>query len=364
MSPWAIMEKATSSVPKPERTDSSQLLVDADPGKTGATILDAAFRRPANEVLPLTPQALAARALATMREPARPVPIETGRAAQRMGAEQLPVSATIGGSTHYREIGAGPFVLCIHSFSSSSNQYQALMQRLAPRFRVVAADLYGHGRSTSWLGERRFTLADEAAPLEALLPDDDTPVHLVGHSYGAAVALRIAAANRVRVRSMALYEPTMWGTLSHLCPSDPATLEIEAVRDDTIQLIDEGRVEAAAERFIDYWSGPGSWAAIPGERRPRLVTAVRSLRAAWSATFVERWSATALRSLDTPCLLVSGTHTTAAARRATGLLRDTLPTATVVEFEGLGHLGPITHSERVDAAIDTFLSSSPMRSLA
>jgi pimeloyl-ACP methyl ester carboxylesterase len=102
---------------------------------------------------------------------------------------------------------------------------------------------------------------------------------------------------------------------------------------------------------------------MPGERRPKLVASVRSLRAAWSATFFERWSAAALRSLDTPCLLISGTHTTAAARRATVLLRDTLPAATVVEFDGVGHLGPITHSERVDATIDTFLTSYS-RSLA
>jgi pimeloyl-ACP methyl ester carboxylesterase len=183
-------------------------------------------------------------------------------------------------------------------------QYLGLMQRLARCFRVVAADLYGHGRSPSWPQERRFTLADEAAPLEALLPDD-APAHLVGHSYGAAVALRIAGANRVRVRSMALYEPAIWGTLSHLCPGDPAALEIEAVRDETIRLIDSGRLEAATERFIDYWSGSGTWAGIPEDRRPRLVAAVRSLRAAWIATFVERWSTEALRSLDTSCLLLT-----------------------------------------------------------
>jgi len=323
-------------------------------------MLDAAFRRPAHEIAALTPGALATRALATMREPARALPVETRGAAQRTGVDQLPSGATVNRLPHYREAGTGPFVLCIHSFSSSSSQYQALMERLAPRFRVVAVDLYGHGRSPSWSGERRFTLADEAAPLEALLPDD-TSVHLVGHSYGAAVALRIAAANRVRVRSMALYEPTMWGTLAHLCPSDPATLEIEALRDETMHLIDCGRLGAATERFIDYWAGPGSWAASPEERQSRLVATVRSLRAAWTATFFERWSAAALRSLDTPCLLISGTHTTAAARRAISLLRDMLPAATAIEFDGLGHLGPITHSQRVDAAIDTFLSSSLRR---
>jgi pimeloyl-ACP methyl ester carboxylesterase len=256
---------------------------------------------------------------------------------------------------HYREAGTGSLVLCIHSFSSNSGQFRGLMQRLAPRYRVVAVDLFGHGGTPSWMGKRRFTLADEAAPLEALLPDDE-PVHLVGHAYGAAVALRIAGANRARVRSMMLYEPTIWGTLSHLCSGDPATLEIEAVRDETIRLIDSGRLEAATQRFIEYWAGPDSWAALPQERRLKLVTAMRSLRAVWLATFIERWSVAALRSLDVPCLLMSGTRSTAAARRATGLLRDTLPAATAVNLEGIGHLGPITHAERVDATIEAFLS--------
>jgi pimeloyl-ACP methyl ester carboxylesterase len=253
------------------------------------------------------------------------------------------------------EAGTGPCVLCIHSFSSTSGQYRGLMERLAPRFRVVAPDLYGHGRSPPWPGERRFTLADEAAPLEALLPLEP-PVHLVAHSYGAAVALRIAAVNRVRVRSMVLYEPAIWGTLSHLCPGEPATLEIEALRDETIDLIDTHRLEAAAERFIDYWAGAGSWAATPEDRRPRLIATVRSLRAAWVATFIERWPEGTLRSLDLPCLLLTGTRSTAAARRAIQLLRDTLPAATVIEFDGLGHLGPITHPERIDAAAAAFLT--------
>lgn len=247
-----------------------------------------------------------------------------------------------------------PFVLCIHSFASNARQYRSLAERLRPRFRVATADLYGHGERTRWSGERRFTLADEAAQFEALLPEKP-PAHLVGHSYGGAVALRVAAMNRTRVRSMVLYEPTVWGTLAHLCPGEPATLEIEAVRDETIRRIDSGELEAAAQIFIDYWTGAGAWAATPVERRPRLLAAIRSLREGWLATFTECWSAAALRSLDIPCLLLTGARSTAAARRAIDLLGDLLPRAEVVELEGLGHLGPITHPERFDAAVEAFL---------
>lgn len=248
-----------------------------------------------------------------------------------------------------------PFVLCIHSFASSARQFRSLTERLGVRFRVASPDLYGHGERAPWSGERPFTLADESSPFEALLPDEG-PVHLVGHSYGGAVALRIAAMNGTRVRSMVLYEPAIWGTLSEVLWGEPPTLEIEAVRDETMRLLDEGRLEAAAERFVDYWSGAGTWAATPPERRPRLLAPMRSLRHAWPATFRERWSIAALRALEVPCLLLTGTRSTAAARRALSLLRELLPRAEVLELDGLGHLGPVTHPERVDAAVEAFLS--------
>lgn len=249
----------------------------------------------------------------------------------------------------------GAAVLCIHSFAGSSRQYRGLAERLAPRFVVLARDLYGHGDAAPWHGKRPFSLADEAAPFEALLPQEP-PVHLVAHSYGAAVALRIAAAHRSRVRSMVLYEPAIWGTLAALCPGEPATLEIEAVRDETIDLLDRGAHERAAERFIDYWAGTGAWAATPSERRPRLIAAMRSLRDGWLASFAERWMAADLRSFELPCLLLTGSRSTAAARRALQLLREHLPCAEVTEFANLGHLGPITNPERVDHAVEAFLS--------
>jgi pimeloyl-ACP methyl ester carboxylesterase len=86
------------------------------------------------------------------------------------------------------------------------------------------------------------------------------------------------------------------------------------------------------------------------------VATVRSLREGWHAAFSEPWTAAALRSLDIPCLLMTGSRSTAAARRALRLLRETLPRTQVIEFEGLGHLGPITHPERVGDAVEAFLS--------
>ena len=58
-----------------------------------------------------------------------------------VGALKGPVGA------HFREAGAGRGVVCLHARASSSAQWRPLMDRLASRFRTLAADLYGSGQS-------------------------------------------------------------------------------------------------------------------------------------------------------------------------------------------------------------------------
>ena len=66
-------------------------------------------------------------------------------------------------SVSYREAGAGKAVVCLHASASSSAQWRPLMDRLGGRFRTLAADLYGSGRSPAWPGEQPMWLADEVA---------------------------------------------------------------------------------------------------------------------------------------------------------------------------------------------------------
>src|SRR5512147_2946927 len=85
---------------------------------------------------------------------------------------------------HFREAGAGPSVVCIHSSASSSGQWRALMERLAPRFRVLAVDLYGYGRTAPWPGDRPMSLDDQVALLGPVFQAAGDRFHLIGHSLG------------------------------------------------------------------------------------------------------------------------------------------------------------------------------------
>ena len=60
-----------------------------------------------------------------------------------------------------RESGSGPTVVCMHASASSSTQWRALSEALSDRFRVVAVDLYGCGRTAAWPQQRPLGLDNE-----------------------------------------------------------------------------------------------------------------------------------------------------------------------------------------------------------
>src|SRR3954454_185739 len=127
-----------------------------------------------------------------------------------------------------REAGTGPAVICLHSNASTSGQWRALSDRLAPRFHVSAVGSYGAGKSPEWALPRQLTLADEAALLDPLLARVPGPLALVGHSYGGAVALIAALAHRERVRALVLYEPTLFALIE---AQRPPPNEADGIRD-------------------------------------------------------------------------------------------------------------------------------------
>lgn len=104
----------------------------------------------------------------------------------------------------YRESGGGPAVVCLHANASSSRQWLPLMEYLAPRYHVLAADLYGAGKSPAWAEERPLTLRDELTLLEPVFARARGPVTIVAHSYGAAVALIAALEHPERVHALAV----------------------------------------------------------------------------------------------------------------------------------------------------------------
>jgi pimeloyl-ACP methyl ester carboxylesterase len=254
-----------------------------------------------------------------------------------------------------REAGSGPGVVCLHANASSSAQWRGLMELLAPRFHVLAVDSYDSGKSPSWPSDSVITLRDEVDLLEPALTAAGSPVTLVGHSYGGAVALIAALADPDRVRSLAVYEPTLFGLVD---AESPPPNDADGIRDtvsDAGVALDSGDRDAAAERFIDYWMGAGAWQRTPEKRKEPIAASVANVRRWGHVLFTEPTSLDAFRSLDVPVLFMTGTRSTASAHGVARLLVAALPRVEVVQLEDLGHMGPVTHPDQVNDVIGRFL---------
>lgn len=255
----------------------------------------------------------------------------------------------------FREVGSGDGIVCLHANGSSSSQWRALTELLARRYRVLAPDSYGSGKSPPWPMDRPLFLRDEVALLEPVLARAGEPFSLVAHSYGAAVALVAAVERPGRIRALALYEPVLFALLDAESPPPNEADGIRAAVARGLAALENHDPASAARCFIDYWMGAGAWDRIPPPRKDPIVASITHLRAWGNALFAEPTPLEAFSRLDLPVLYMMGADSPASSLGVGRLLTRALPRVEVVRFEGLGHMGPVTHPEVVNEAIRAFL---------
>jgi pimeloyl-ACP methyl ester carboxylesterase len=241
---------------------------------------------------------------------------------------------------HFRDTGSGTPVLLIHSGGMSSRQWRKLEAAVAEKHRAIVPDLLGYGATGTWPANEPFHFSQDVAALEELLASLGEPAHLVGHSYGGFLALKLAVARPESVRSLALYEPVAFGVLT---PEErkllPSPLEFE------------GTGESWLESFVDHWNGRGAWAALNADTKQAFRSVAWKLSREVVTLAADATTAEAYRALKMPTLLLGGSLTPQFEQRVLARLHEALAGSRLQVFEGVGHMGPITHAALVNAAI-------------
>jgi pimeloyl-ACP methyl ester carboxylesterase len=262
----------------------------------------------------------------------------------------------------YFEQGAGEPVVLLHSTGASSSQWRRLAAALGDRFHVIAPDLYGYGGTAPWQGEGEISLAAEAALVAALVERLDEPVHLVGHSFGGAVALRLARERPELVKSLVLIEPVAFHLLRAGDAIDAQAFEeISQVADGVARALACGDFRGGFGRFVDYWSGAGAWAAVPEEKRGALAVRLGKVALDFWSALNDPARLDELAPLDLPTLVIRGGTSPTPVRRIAWHLARTLPRVQLETIEHAGHMAPLTHAEEVHALIATHLGRHAMR---
>lgn len=243
----------------------------------------------------------------------------------------------------YDRYGSGPPLVLVHgAFSDHATNWEFVKPLLESRFTIFAIARRGRGATTATEGH---TIEDEAGDVLAVLSTLSEPALLLGHSYGAHVALAAATRAPRLVRKLVLYEAP-W---PNLLPAEfYAPLE---------RLAREGRWDEFATTFfrdgllmpaeeLDALKQSPLWAGIVAGGKASLED-MHSLRR-------YLFDAERFRGLRAPTLLQIGTETPRHLY-VTGALAAALPDVRIGKLAGQAHVGMTTAPELYVASVLQFL---------
>lgn len=259
----------------------------------------------------------------------------------------------------YLDQGDGALLVLLHAGGSSGRQWMKTASLLDDRFRIVAPDLWGFGRTESWVGDESLTHDHQALLVARVIEEVASgPAHLVGHSYGGATALRLVLQRKQLVRTLVLIEPIVTPLL-RLAGDEAAFQEYHDMAQTFLSHAAAGRLEEAWRGFVDYRNGPGAWQALPAATKDRLTAGTSSTVAGFHSNLSNATSLADIRQLMLPTLVMCGEKTTPPDRRVTEILRDLIPGAQYTIIPGADHMSPSSHPEFIAEAIRRHVDAAP-----
>jgi pimeloyl-ACP methyl ester carboxylesterase len=258
----------------------------------------------------------------------------------------------------YTVDGDGPVVVLVHSSVSGRRQWRTLTAALADRFRVVALDLLGYGDTPSWTGEGTQRLPEQSELVRQVADRVGEPLALVGHSFGATVALDAAATLGASLAGLVLIEPNPFALLRDA--GAPEWSEAAALRDAVKAAAAADDLTPAAERFADYWNGPGTWASLDEDRRAAFARALAPNVHEWDAVLDA--DAATVEAVRAATLVVTARDTVATIAAIAGVLEQLRPDWRFTQVDDGGHMAPLIRPDLVDPLVAAFLDQVAQKS--
>lgn len=251
--------------------------------------------------------------------------------------------------------GSGPAVVLIHGGASNNRQWKSLIEDLRPRFRVIAPNMHGAGKTPSWQGPNPYTLGDAAALIEHLCESIGAKVSIVGHSVGGAFAMQAAARLGPRVDKLVLLEAAPYDLLRQ-AGCDLAYREARALYEFVRDGSERGEWAAIAERFLNAFVGKGAWEKLSDERRTRAAQLMQQNRAEWDSLMNDRTTLAEWKSrLPQRTLFISAADTWPPLRELTSLFANGCPHWVFAEVPEGGHMAALYRPDVVNPHIVEFL---------
>lgn len=226
----------------------------------------------------------------------------------------------------FERSGSGPPLVMLHgSLNNHQTAWMMVKPLLEAQFTMYAVDRRGRGETTATEGH---TIADEANDALAVIESIGEPVLLLGHSFGAHVALAAAAKAPEKIRKLMLYEPPRPTAMSRELLTRLQGLAASGQDEEMVEdfLLNGPRVPAEEVAMI---RATPFWQFLVGD-------AQNSIRE-WPALTDLEFDAQAFSTLNVPVLLITGDQSPDDVYETTPLA-GALPNARVAVLQGQAHI--------------------------
>ena len=267
----------------------------------------------------------------------------------------MPTAVFNGVKLYFEDAGSGQPVVLVHGSWTDHYSWDQVTPSLAERFRVVSYDRRGHSQSER--PSSQGSVHEDVADLAALIEDGGhAPAHVIGNSFGASIALRLAVARPELFQSLCVHEPPLFGLLA----ADPATAPMLAATAEAIGSVLEslgaGEMENGARQFVEVILGPGAWEEIlnPVDRETFINNAPTFLDEAQDPQSLILDLAT-LAGFSRPALVTVGSASPPSFSPVVTRVAEAIPDARTHTFEGVGHIPHHTHPDQFVDVVTSFV---------
>ncbi|MCV6594583.1 MAG: alpha/beta hydrolase [Silicimonas sp.] len=237
-------------------------------------------------------------------------------------------------------------IALIHCSLGRAAGWRPFLNGLGGSLSPLLIELPGHGLAPDYDESRDYS--DQAVEL-ALEEMPSDPVPLIGHSFGAALALRIAVERPYRVKSLVLVEPVFFAAVKGSTAWDKLKADMAPFE----KKIEAGSVATAAKEFHKLW-GQGAWDDLPAEQRNYITQRINLIPKSDPLIRDDRFGLLEpgrLEELDMPVTFVDGGDSHPAMAQIIAALGKRIPDAEWVSVEGAGHMLPMTHPKKLVEAV-------------